>query len=270
MLTLRLHGYGRFDERASIGPSIWSHFDLLYFHEGSAALEIDPGHREHFDAGEGILLYPQTQFRGRAKTETLLASVQHFLIDPPASEAAELPRPLDRLYGKRRGYYPLRGHVRTQIEADIDRAMRLAEQGDAPEVRVIRQSLLLIILAQLLKKPSPFDENAPYKSGFGDLLRWAQDNFHRGVTVSTLASMANLSESHFRARFAREIGISAGKYLRLLRLNEAKRLLRETREPVKGIARRLGYSDVVAFHRAFKNHESITPSQYRDRYAPRG
>jgi len=270
MIKLRLHAYGRFDERRRIGPSIWPHFDLLYFHEGTAILEIDPDRRERFDAGEGVLLFPQTRFHGWVESDSVLASVQHFLIEDPSSAAAPLPLPLDRLYGKRRGYLALRGHPRGQIEADIDRAMRLAEQGGAPESSVIRQSLLLIILAQLLKKPSPFDEYVSDRSSFGDLLRWAQDNFHKGVTVSGLASMAKLSESHFRARFGQEIGISAGKYLRMLRLNEAKRLLRETREPIKTIAQRLAYSDVVAFHRAFKNQESLTPTQYRERYAPKG
>lgn len=269
MLNLHLHAYGRFDARSSIGPSIWPCFDLLYFHEGVARLQIEPKGVETLNAGEGVLLFPQTRFAGQAESESVLASVQHFSIEL-AEDATWLPFPLDRLRHKRDGYLLLRGHPREQVDQDIDRAMKLATQGSAPHIGTMRQALLLVILAQLLAKPSPYDENVSAKSSFGDLLRWAQGNFHLGLSVSHLATMAGLSESHFRARFLQELGVSAGKYLRQLRLNEAKRLLRETRDPIKAIAQQLAYSDVVAFHRAFKRQESITPTRYRQRYAPRG
>jgi AraC-like DNA-binding protein len=47
---------------------------------------------------------------------------------------------------------------------------------------------------------------------------------------------------------------------------EACRLLVETNLTLKTIAARLGYADVVAFHRAFKTRTGFTPGQYRQRY----
>lgn len=268
MFQLHLHSYGEFNAKSPIGPAIWPHFDLLYFHEGEARLVVDGGESERFEVGQGLLLFPQTSFRGFALTESVLASVQHFSIRSSKHEG--LPLPLKRIEGKSGGFIPLRSHAREPVEQDIHRAMKLATEEGSPSKQVIRESLLMIILAQLLEGQSPPDGPASREPKFAGLTKWAQGHLHQDISVAALAAKAQLSESHFRARFAEELGISAGKYLLGLRLNEAKRLLRETRDPIKSIAQRLSYSDVVAFHRSFKKHESITPKAYRDRYAPRG
>jgi AraC-like DNA-binding protein len=39
--------------------------------------------------------------------------------------------------------------------------------------------------------------------------------------------------------------------------------LSHTHLPIAEIAYLLGYSDVTAFHRSFKKHFDVTPSQYR-------
>ena len=59
------------------------------------------------------------------------------------------------------------------------------------------------------------------------------------------------------------MGVSPGVFLLQLRMNEAKRLLRETLAPVKEIAVRSGYGSAIAFHRAFHASHGMTPRAYR-------
>ncbi|WP_407055905.1 helix-turn-helix domain-containing protein [Paenibacillus dendritiformis] len=52
-----------------------------------------------------------------------------------------------------------------------------------------------------------------------------------------------------------------------LRLEEAKRLLRQTDLPVQTIAVQIGYGGAVSFSRVFKRMEGISPGEYRSSYS---
>jgi len=54
-------------------------------------------------------------------------------------------------------------------------------------------------------------------------------------------------------------------YLTTLRMDKAKELLRDTDTKVNDIALQVGYQSSY-FHRIFKKHEGVTPSQYRDKH----
>lgn len=55
-----------------------------------------------------------------------------------------------------------------------------------------------------------------------------------------------------------------------LRLEEAKRLLRQTDLPVQTIAERIGYGGAVSFSRVFKRMEGISPGEYRSSHHAAG
>lgn len=86
-----------------------------------------------------------------------------------------------------------------------------------------------------------------------------QDN-HGPKRIGQLARALGTSESHLRARFRREAGMSLGRYLREVRVREAGILLREPGMTVKSAAERLGFGDIYAFSRAFKQVVGVPPS----------
>lgn len=80
--------------------------------------------------------------------------------------------------------------------------------------------------------------------------------------VEELAHHARRSESHLRACFRRETGISLGRYLRESRLRMAALWLKEEGLTVKEAAERCGYPDAFTFSRAFKKVVGVPPSQF--------
>ena len=58
--------------------------------------------------------------------------------------------------------------------------------------------------------------------------------------------------------------IEPSKYLTNLRMEEAKRLLRETDLLNKDISSAVGYEDVGSFIRRFRKQIGVTPRQYRE------
>jgi AraC-like DNA-binding protein len=81
--------------------------------------------------------------------------------------------------------------------------------------------------------------------------------------LEALARRMGMSESHLRARFRREAGITLGRYLREARLRQAAVWLREEKIPVKVAAERAGYPDIFSFSRAFSRALGIPPSRSR-------
>ena len=87
--------------------------------------------------------------------------------------------------------------------------------------------------------------------------------FHTAIRVSDLAALSGMSESHFSRMFKSCIGTSPIDWLRRERINQAKHRLIESEDPVKEIARQVGYSDQFFFSKDFKKMTLLTPTQFR-------
>lgn len=85
----------------------------------------------------------------------------------------------------------------------------------------------------------------------------------RPLTSASIAREVCLSQSRFAFLFHVEIGHPPCRYLKLLRLNEACRLLRETDLTVKEIAVRVGMPDVSHFVRDFEAVHGSSPLRFR-------
>lgn len=86
------------------------------------------------------------------------------------------------------------------------------------------------------------------------------------LTVGRLASLANLSRSHYTTLFRRVSGYAPLSYLNHLRMQRAVQLLHTTDLSIKQISDQLGFSDPFYFSRAFKKVYNHSPSEHRLRY----
>lgn len=82
--------------------------------------------------------------------------------------------------------------------------------------------------------------------------------------VDALASDVGLSRGHLHRKIKEMTGVSTGRFLRNLRMEQAARLLLEGKVNVSEVADRVGYIDQTHFSQAFKNHFGISPSAYKD------
>ena len=81
--------------------------------------------------------------------------------------------------------------------------------------------------------------------------------------VAELAKHAGMSESHFTSLFRHVIGLPPYAYLANCRLEEAKRLLTETGDPVSKIAKSLGYASTPHLASQFRKTYGLTTSEWR-------
>jgi AraC-like DNA-binding protein len=92
---------------------------------------------------------------------------------------------------------------------------------------------------------------------------WLAEHLDKGVSIAELAAVAGLGASRFRERFQAEVGLSPRDWRQLLQVDQARRLLRQTRRSILDIALSVGFSSSQNFATAFRRRVGCSPSTYR-------
>lgn len=90
-----------------------------------------------------------------------------------------------------------------------------------------------------------------------------EENYATGRTVHDYAALLGVTPTHLTRSCNVTCGRSASAILADRLHFEARRLLCESRRPVKTIARDLGFSSAAYFTRAFQKQTGLTPSAFR-------
>ncbi|MFJ5265784.1 helix-turn-helix transcriptional regulator [Streptomyces sp. NPDC088387] len=85
------------------------------------------------------------------------------------------------------------------------------------------------------------------------------------LTVTEIAGSALLSTFHFSRIFKEETGISPGRFLSAVRVDEAKRLLDDTSAGVAEISAAVGYASLGSFTHFFTGSVGLSPGRFRRR-----
>lgn len=87
-------------------------------------------------------------------------------------------------------------------------------------------------------------------------------NIRSRLSVPLVAENTDVSPSYLTALFHKHLQISPGEYIRRIKLQESKLMIREGNLNFTEIAEALQYSTIHHFSRQFKEKFGITPSQY--------
>ncbi len=82
-------------------------------------------------------------------------------------------------------------------------------------------------------------------------------------SLETLAAEARLSPGYFSRLLKEFTGHGFSELLAELRLQEAKRMLEHSDEPIKAVSGVCGFSNTTYFYRVFKAKTGLTPTEYR-------
>jgi AraC family transcriptional regulator len=92
---------------------------------------------------------------------------------------------------------------------------------------------------------------------------WMAEHMAEDFNLDQLAVQAGVSKFYFIRLFKNAMGVSPSRYLLTLRMDEARRLLRETKRSVVDIALDVGYANPSHFARFFRRETGLSPSDYR-------
>lgn len=89
-------------------------------------------------------------------------------------------------------------------------------------------------------------------------------NYSGDLTPASLAQRFYLSPAYMGRLFKEHTGKTVGEYIRAVRIENAKRLLRTTSVPVGSVALNVGFSDINYFARLFRREVGMSPTEYRE------
>ena len=88
----------------------------------------------------------------------------------------------------------------------------------------------------------------------------------KAFNASAFSHSEKISYENFRKLFKLKTGFSPKNYFLMLKMNQAKEILVQSRLPIKQIALNLGFDDPYYFSKLFKEKIGLSPKGYRQRH----
>lgn len=147
--------------------------------------------------------------------------------------------------------------------------LREQERMDAYSNDIILSQLKLLLLLLLREADAPKGgklQTANAIHSENEIIRQAQQfisaHIREKLSVPLVARQVDVSPSYLTALFHKNLQISPGEYIRRIKLQESKQMIRENNLNFTEIAAELQYSTVHHFSRQFKEKFGITPTEY--------
>lgn len=160
---------------------------------------------------------------------------------------------------------PLLQHMALVLQAKIE--------GEGMKERFYVETLIDALAIHFLKRFHATHHSSgqghgvfPYK--LRRTITYIKAHLAQELSLATLAALGETSPAHFARLFKYATGLAPHRYVIACRIEEAKRLLAETEEPLIDIGLRVGCADQSHFTALFHKHVGMTPKAYRDSITP--
>ena len=147
--------------------------------------------------------------------------------------------------------------------------LREHEQVDQLSNDMIIAQLNMLLLELLREAAAPSGVKLQTSNAIhseNEIIRKAQQfissHIREKLSVPLVARQVDVSPSYLTALFHKNLQISPGEYIRRIKLQESKQMIRENDLNFTEIAAALQYSTVHHFSRQFKEKFGITPTEY--------
>lgn len=91
-------------------------------------------------------------------------------------------------------------------------------------------------------------------------------NYNRDINLAVVSNHVSMNYNVFSTCFKQHTGMNFVNYLKNLRIEEAKNLLRRTDDRIRDISHKVGYENEHHFMKTFKAVCGMSPSEYRKIY----
>ena len=155
------------------------------------------------------------------------------------------------------------------VTAGIDLALALVEEDLGRTVALAVARYLVVFL----KRPggqAQFSATLSLQTAedrFRALHDWIGAHLADALPLPVLAREAGMSERSFSRHYVEATGLTPGRAVERLRVEAARRLLSESRLPVKRISQRCGFGSEETMRRSFLRLLAATPQEYRARFS---
>jgi len=249
-----------------LGPKVFDHFLIHYVEHGKGLFAVN-GREYALGAGDSFVIYPQ-----------VLASYAADDADPWAYRWIAFKGPEAEALVAAAGIAPETPTVHTDPDAGVgrwlERVMRAFREKPF-SVNLRAGGCLRLLLAEYAdavrqKDPAEAASRAAGEAGGpgAELVRRAihymTAQYAEPITIELMAESLGYNRSYLSRVFRERTGVSPIAFLVRLRLDRARRLLRERLElTVEQVASSVGFADALYFSKQFRREYGQSPTEYR-------
>lgn len=157
------------------------------------------------------------------------------------------------------------------VSAGIDLALALLEEDCGHDgAAVVAREMVLFLRrpgSQAQISTVLAQQEAVTDARLRDLPAWVNARLSQPIDVPTLANAVSMSPRTFARQFFQHFETTPARWVQSLRVEAAKRILESQNEPLRSVAKMTGFRDEQALGRAFAQHQSLSPKEYRQAFA---
>jgi AraC family transcriptional regulator len=161
-----------------------------------------------------------------------------------------------------REHDPLLHHIALVLQAEIE--------GKGVHERLYVETLVDALATHFLRRYRSSRRSPQEVTGGLSLYKlrrttsYIRDHLEQDLSLVTLASVGEMSPTHFARLFKHATGLTPHHYVIACRMERAKLLLAETAETLIDIGLQVGCADQSHFTALFHKHVGLTPKAYRE------
>jgi transcriptional regulator GlxA family with amidase domain len=170
----------------------------------------------------------------------------------------------DRIYVKDGNVYTSAG-----VTAGLDLAIALVEEDLGRELAFeVAQTLVMFVRRPggLAQFSALLQSQAAERQPLRDLLVWAAEHLDEDLSVEILAGRVHMSVRNFSRAFRRELGKTPARFIEILRVEAAARMLEQNGARIEQVAQECGLGSGDSMRRSFLRVWGVPPSEYRVRF----
>jgi AraC family transcriptional regulator len=264
-LLVRIYSEPRVEERV-IYPAV-AEPRLVRILSGAAVVEErEPGGawlKTRVEAGDFFLTASQSPYEVRWRAIGPFETMHLYLGLPVFNRAMEEAFQKDQGATRLRDVSGFKDNFLSALLETLHKELSSRNQSSSLFVQGIAQSL-----AGYLARTYAGETTYEHKGGLpGFRLRKVRHlmvtHLEDEFSLIRLAREAGMSEFHFSRAFKRTTGFKPSQYFIDLRMERARRLLRETNRSIIEIGLDVGYTSPSHFARIFRREVGISPNEYR-------
>lgn len=249
-----------------LGPKVFDHY-LLHFVESGRGRFAAGGRPYALGAGDSFIIYPEALVSYEADADEPWA---YRWIAFKGEEAAALVETA----GMRPDAPTAHTGAERQVGRWFERVMK-AFRDKPPSVNLRANGCLQLLMAEYADAAAASGETPPLVPGAAadagpgaaltrQAIHYMTAQYAEPITIELMAESLGYNRAYLSRVFREHTGVNPVTFLARLRLDRARRLLRERLElTIEQVASSVGFADALYFSKQFRRAYGQSPSDYR-------
>jgi len=258
----RMHWYysSKFPDSLEITGIFAKNWELVYINQGTLEIAMEE-EACVVETGEIYIIKPNVPNGRKIKSSNTISTTVGF--SSKSSIINAIAHRIIVLTPKEREYLNDGVHL-FQANLGSNKMIYKMKYDTPPDIVQESQVCLMMLLLNIIRREKNISARTKTKPSHlaERIIEYLEQNIAQKLTIEQIAADFGYSVPYIKQIFKKNTGMGIIEFFLKMKMDEAKRMLREGKLNITQISEKLGFFNVSHFGRAFKQREGVTPREY--------